>query len=40
MEEIVLRLLAVLVVLTVGCGVATGVTVFLAPARADNGGGY
>jgi hypothetical protein len=39
-EARLLKLLALLVVITVGCGVATGVTVYLAPAYADEGGGY
>jgi hypothetical protein len=35
-----LRVLVLLVVLTMGCGVATEVTISLAPARADDGRGY
>jgi len=35
-----LKLLALLVVLTMGCGVAAEVTISLAAARADDGGGY
>ncbi len=34
------RLLAVLVALMLACGVAAGVTVNLAPAYADDSGGY
>ena len=32
------KLLVLLVVLTVACGMAAGVTITLAPAYADNGG--
>jgi hypothetical protein len=39
-EAKLLKLLVLLVVLTIGCGVAAGVTVSLAPAHADDGQGY
>jgi hypothetical protein len=35
-----LKVLVLLVVLTMGCGVATEVTISLAPVHADDGGGY
>jgi hypothetical protein len=34
------KLLVLLVIVTIGCGVATGVTVSLAPAHADAAAGY
>jgi len=40
MEAAVLKVLFVLVALTMGCGVAAGVTVSHAPAYADDGAGY
>jgi hypothetical protein len=40
MEARLGKLLVLLVVVTIGCGVATGVTISLAPAFADSAAGY
>ena len=37
-EATMRKLLVLLIVLTVACGMAAGVTITLAPAYADNGG--